>query len=77
MWAQRGPPKWEIHMAKPYSSWEFKGFFIPKNPKVEHNKYHGSTRTLEVHPIEQWKKPWFFRVYIGDEILPSYIGIIS
>ena len=26
---------------KPYSSWVFMGFFIPKNPKVEHNIYHG------------------------------------
>ena len=22
------------------------GYKIPKNPKVAHNKYHGSTRTL-------------------------------
>ena len=26
--------------------------------------------------VEQWKKgTWLFRVYIGDEIIPSYIGI--
>ena len=29
------------------------GFFIPKNPKVEHNKYHGST-LLGVRPIVPW-----------------------
>ena len=23
------------------------------------------------------KGPWLFRVYIGDKILPSYVGIIS
>ena len=23
------------------------------------------------------KGPWLFRVYVGDEILPSYIGVIS
>ena len=28
--------------------------------------------------LEQWKKgPWLFRVYVGDESLPSYMGIIS
>ena len=27
--------------------------------------------------IEQWKKHWLLRVYrLGDEILPSYVGII-
>ena len=27
---------------------------------------------------EQWRKfPWLFRVFLGDEILPSYVGIIS
>ncbi len=25
----------------PYITWVFMGYFIPKNPKVEHNKYHG------------------------------------
>ena len=28
-------------------------------------------------PFEKWKKGhWFFRVFFGDEILPSYVGII-
>ena len=36
-------PSWEIPTNKPYSTWVFMGFFIPKNPKVEHNKYHGYT----------------------------------
>ena len=28
--------------------------------------------------MEQWKKgSWLFVGYIGDEILPSYVGIIS
>ena len=31
---------------KPYITWVFMGDFIPKHPKVEHNKHHGSTRTL-------------------------------
>ncbi len=27
---------------------------------------------------EQWKKgPWLFRVYVGDETLSGYVGIIS
>ena len=28
-------------------------------------------------PGEQWKKGrWLFRGFVGDEILPSYVGII-
>ena len=38
------------------------GSFIPKNPKVEHNKYHGSTRTLGVHPIVPFHQPSGFSI---------------
>ena len=38
----------------PYGKSLYKRVFMPynfpKNPKVEHNKHHGSTRTLGVHP---------------------------
>ena len=30
---------------------------------------------VEAKLFSQWKKgPWLFRVYGGDEILPSYVG---
>ena len=41
--SQRGPPSWEITDYRPYITWVFMGYFIPKNPKVEHNKYDGYT----------------------------------
>ena len=31
----------------------------------------------QLSPTEQWKKPWLLRVDIGDEKLPSYMGIIK
>ena len=34
-----------------------------------------STKAWMSH--EQWKNPWLFRVFVGDEILHSSIGIIS
>ncbi len=50
MYPYQRTPLWEIAIYKPYSSWIFMGKVIPKNPYVEHNKYHGST-LLGVHPI--------------------------
>ena len=35
-------------------------------------KHPGFSRTSK--RSEQWKKPWLVGLYIGDEILPSYIG---
>ena len=26
---------------------------------------------------EQWKQAWLFRGIIGDELLPTYVGIMS
>ncbi len=47
IWGARSPyqrtPSWEIPDYKLYIMWVFMGYFIPKNPKVEHNKYHGYT----------------------------------
>ena len=31
---------------------------------------------VEKYQLSNEKKPWLFRVYIGDAILPSYVGII-
>ncbi len=42
------------------------------------NGYHRAGEDLgdgnppKATPIEQWKKPW----WIGDEILPNYVGIV-
>ena len=36
----------------------------------------GASHQPVYYKIEQWKKPWLFLLYIGDEILPNYIGII-
>ena len=41
-------PRHGKSLYKPYSSWVFMGFFIPKNPKVEHN-FH----TMVVHVRER------------------------
>ena len=41
-------------MGNPYIRPILRGYLwvvIPKNPQGEDNKYHGSTRTLGVHPI--------------------------
>ena len=45
----------------------FMGFFIPKNPKVEHNKYHGYTaRGTPNCPLIQKSQPYSFAaVYMG------------
>ena len=32
---------------------------------------------LAMYVDEEWKQPRLFRVFFGDETLPSYVGIIS
>ena len=36
----------------------------------------GITTFCQKYQLSNEKKPWLFRVYIGDAILPSYVGII-
>ena len=50
MWPYQRTPMGNPHIS-PIARGYLWVFVIPKNPKVEHNKYHGSTRTLGVHPI--------------------------
>ena len=48
--SQRGPPFWEISFCKPYITWLFYGFIIPKNCCREHQlNTMGKTRTLGVY----------------------------
>ena len=58
------PGKWEIPNYKPYSSWVFMGKLSPRIPRLNTiNKYHGSTRTLGVHPslsLDFWRFCFFF-----------------
>ena len=36
-----------------------------------------ATERMKAIWSEQWKKvPWLFRVFVGDDVLPSYMGII-
>ena len=62
---KRTPP-WEIPNYNPYITWVFIGFFIPKNPKVEHDKYHGA------HTARGKSKECFSRI---TELLQ--LGIIT
>ncbi len=66
-----------------YGRWCSKGWgwgmlkFLWWNDRLrEAYKFHW-TKFVKVHSwVEQWKKNWLFRGFLGDEILPSYIGII-
>ena len=68
---------------------DFRPAFRGENDAVSFREWHvvamdqmihllkdNSTTLVETGRLEQYPKSWLCKLYIGDEILPSYMGII-
>ena len=50
---------------------------MPCNKEVQGKDFLGCLFCVILEMSNEKKGPWLFRVYVGDEILPSHMGIIS